>query len=200
MKSPAISNLANCMMLLAVLLAMAGCGLLAKGKRTKMGFLPPPATPVPGATPPPFAAQDKKFLKTAAGVFAYERRVGSLARQYGNSDEARNLGNAMDLEMTLAAESLKALAASKLQPPDAGGGWGHGGAERLASQRGGDFDRKFYEELKQSGPEAYAAFDAAFREVVDETVKEFAKNWYPILRNYPREAIKLEKQLDKKRK
>jgi hypothetical protein len=120
---------------------------------TKMGAPPGRAvTPAPGSTPPPFAAQDKKFLNTAALIFAYERRLGSLARQYGNSDEARNLGSLMETEMALAEESLKALAVSKQQKIDAGAGWGHGGLERLASQRGGDFDRKFYEEVKLVQP------------------------------------------------
>jgi len=200
MKFPALLNHANCLILTTVLLTTAGCGLLAKGKRTKMGTPPPAATPVPGATPPPFAAQDKQFLNDAARIFAYERRLGSLATQYGVSDDARNLGNLMETEMALAGENLKVLAASKQQPLDAATGWGHGGLERLASQRGSDFDRRFCEEVKLSGPEGYGVFDEAFRKVVDANIKEFAKNWYPILRNYPREAVKLEMQLNKKRK
>jgi hypothetical protein len=200
MKSPALPNLATCLILTAVLLATPGCGLFGKRRHTQMGTPPPTVTPAPGTTPPPFAAQDKKFLNTAFRFFAYERRLGSLARQYGNSDDARNLGNLMESEMGLAGESLKALALLKLQPTEASGGWGNGGLERLANQKGGEFDRKFYEEVKLSSPEGYAAFDTSFREVVDPAVKEFAKNWYPVLRNYPREAIRLEKKLDKKRK
>jgi len=200
MKFPALPNLANCMILTTVLLAMAGCGWFPKSRHFKMGTPPPPVTPAPGSTPPPFAAQDKKFLDTASVIFAYERKLGSLARQYGNSDEARNLGSLMETEMALAGDNLNALAVSKLQKIDAVAGWGHGGLERLASQRGAGFDRKFYEEVKLSSPEAYGVFDEAFRAVVEPGIKEFAKNWYPVLRNYPREAIKLEMQLDKKRK
>jgi hypothetical protein len=200
MKIPALLNHANCLTLTMALLTTAGCGLLAKGKRTAMGTPPPAATPVPGSTPLPFAAQDKQFLNDASRIFAYERRLGSLATQYGVSDDARNLGNLMETEMALAGENLKVLAASKQQQADGGAGWGRGGLERLASQRGSDFDRRFYEEVKLSGPEGYGVFDEAFRKVVDANIKEFAKNWYPILRNYPREAIKLETQLARKRK
>ena len=200
MKSPAIPILANRLILTAVLLAVVGCGWLPKRERTRMGTPPPVATPVPGSTPAPFAAEDKKILNTASHIFAYESRLGSLARQYGNSDDARNLGGLMESEMSLAAQDLKVLVKAKEQTIDTGEGWGYGGVERLASQKGGDFDRKFYEELKLSGPEAYGAFDQAFREAVDLGVKEFVRNWYPVLRNYPREAIKLEMKLNKKRK
>jgi hypothetical protein len=205
MKFPTYPNLAQRVTFAAALLAMAGCSFLGKREHTHIGSLPPPATPVPpvpgapGATPPPFPVQDKKFLNNAARIFAYERRLGAVARQYGNSDDARNLGSLMEAEMALAAVNLKALADARQQTLDSGG-WGHGGAERLASQRGGDFDRKFYEEVKLSSPEAYGVFDEAFRVIADGGIKEFAKNWYPILRNYPREAIKLEMQRDKKHK
>ena len=200
MKFPAIPNLANCMIITAVLLTTAGCGILFNKTPTRIGTPPPVATPAPGSTPLPFAPQDKKFLNTASRIFAYERRLGALARQYGNSEEARNLGALMETEMGLAGTNLKVLADSKQQQIDGGAGWGHGGLERLTSQRGGDFDRRFYEEVKLSAPEAYGVFDEAFREVVDAGVKEFARNWYPVLRNYPREAIRLQIQLDKKRR
>jgi hypothetical protein len=198
MKFPAIPILAHRMILTAALLAVAGCGWLPKRERTTMGTPPPVATPVPGSTPVPFAVGDKKILNTASHIFAFESRLGSLARQYGNSDDARNLGGLMESEMGLAAQDLKVLVKAKEQTIDTGEGWGYGGVERLASQKGGDFDRKFYEELKLSGPEAYGAFDQAFREAVDLGVKDFVRNWYPVLRNYPREAIKLEMKLNKK--
>jgi hypothetical protein len=54
--------------------------------------------------------------------------------------------------------------------------------------------------VKLSSPDGYGAFDQAFRTGVDVEIKDFAKNWYPVLRNYPREAIKLEMQLDRQRK
>jgi hypothetical protein len=178
MKFPVFPNLANVMMLAAALLATAGCGLFAKREPTRLGSMPPVATPVPGATPPPLGASEKGFFNTAFRIIAYERKLGSLARQYGNSDDARNLGGLMETEMALAAENLKALAASKKLPQiDSGAGWGHGGSERLASQRGGEFDRKFYEEVKLSGKEAYGEFDQAFQAMVDIEVREFAKNW-----------------------
>jgi hypothetical protein len=206
MKSPALPNLVHCMILMTLLLTTAGCEWLPKRHRNRAGAAHPVAAPTPaatlppGSTPPPMAARDKKFLNAASRIFAYERRLGALARQYGNSDDAQNLGNVMETEMALAGENLKALAVSKQQPIDAGAGGRPGGLEQLATQRGGDFDRKFYEEVKLSGPEGYGEFDRAFREVTDGEVKDFAKNWYPVLRNYPREAIKLEIQLSKKRK
>jgi predicted outer membrane protein len=199
MKFPALSILAHRMILTAVLLAMAGCGW-PKRQRTHFGTPPPPATPVPGSTPPPFAAEDKKFFNTAYRVFVYERKLGSLGKQYANSDDARNLAGLMETEMGLAIQDLKTLVDSKKQTMDASEGWGHSGLERLANQKGGDFDRKFYEEVKLSSSDAYIAFDQAFRVTVDAGVKEFAKNWYPILRNYPREAIRLETLLNKKHK
>jgi len=194
------------MILASALLITIGCGWAPKQHHHRVGAAPPvvtpppAATPAPGSTPPPFPAKDKKFLDNAAGIFAYERAMGSIARQYGNSEEARNLGSLMETEMALAEENLKALAVSTKQPLDPRVGWGHGDPQRLASQRGADFDRKFYEEVKFSGSDGYRLFDHAFREVVTGGIKDFAKNWYPILRNYPREAIKLETQLEKKRK
>jgi hypothetical protein len=156
--------------------------------------LPPGATPLP---PPP---KDRIFLNAAFRIFAFERKLGSLARQYGNSDEARNLGAVMETEMALAEERLKTVPFSRQQKIDAGAGWGHGGLEQFSSLKGGDFDLRFYEEVKSSSPEGYGVFDKAFLEVTDPELREFAKNWYPVLRNYPREAIRLEIQLKKKRK
>jgi Domain of unknown function (DUF4142) len=214
MKSPALPNLANCTILTIVLLTISGCGWVTKSHHHRVGAPPPMVAPAPSGTPapvvplppgvtptpPPFPAKDKKFLNTAARIVNYERRLGSLARQYGNSDDARNLGGLMETEMALAEERLKALTVSKKQQIDSGAGWGHGGLEQLSSLKGGDFDRRFCEEVKASSPEGYGVFDQAFREVVDPDIKDFAKNWYPVLRNYPREALKLEKQLDKKKK
>jgi predicted outer membrane protein len=196
------------MILTVALLAAAGCGLIPRSHHHRVGaalvaVAAPVATPMPlppGATPLPPPPQNRKFVNAASRILAYERKLGSLARQYGNSDEARNLGGVMETEMALAEERLKALAISREEKTDAGGGWGHGGLEQLSSLKGGDFDLRFYEVVKSSGPEGYGAFDRAFREVTDADLKEFAKNWYPVLRDYPREAIKLEAQLKKKRK
>ena len=102
--------------------------------------------------------------------------------------------------MALAEENLKVLAISTKQQLDTRGGWGQGDPERLASKRGADFDREFYEEVKLSSSDGYRIFDQAFREIEDAQIREFAKNWYPIMRNYPRDAIRLEKELGKKRK
>jgi hypothetical protein len=206
------------MILTTVLLAAAGCKLIPRRDKSGIHNSPPvrtptpppvtpsPMTPAPGSpsaargtpTPRPFPVQDQKFLDTASRIFAYQRKLGSLGKQYGNTDEARNLGSLMETEMALGGDNLKTLATYKKRQIGAGAGWGNGGLERLASERGEGFDRKFYEEVKQSGSESYAEFDRAFRAVTDSDVRDFARNWYPVLRNYPREAIKLELKLDKK--
>ena len=188
-----------CVLAIAIF-ATAGCGILTRRSRTQVGKLPV-ATPDPTATPVPFSIEDKKFLSTASQIFAYHRRLGALARQYGNSEAARGYGEQMEVEMGLAQDSLKVLADSKEQKiTNEMGAWGKGGLGRVDRPGSQGFDRAFYEELKRSGTQAYEVFDREFRAVVDGEVKEFVKRWYPVLRDFPREAIKEETQMDKGRR
>lgn len=203
MKFPAFPTLARCSLLALLTWATFGCAFLAKREHTQIGKptpVPTPVPPVPGATPPPFPVEDRKFLTIASEAIAFHKRLGAMARQYGHSDEVRNLGADIEGQMNLAQEALKVLATTKTQPVGTEvGNWGRGGLGRLARPGSEGFDHEFYEVLKQSGTLAFEDFDHFFRTMTDQQIKEFARNWYPIFRDYPRVAIKAEAPPVKKR-
>ena len=156
-----------------------------------------PATALPAITPPAagtkLAADDAKFLEIAAKSGIAEIQDGNLASQKGQSDDVKELAKKIVADHNAANNQLKELASSygvtlptNPADPDL---LEH---QRLSTLHGVDFDKAYVEDEVKDHQSAIELFEKESTSGQDPTLKQFASNVLPILKDHLKAAKALQ--------
>jgi putative membrane protein len=142
------------------------------------------------------ATTDAGFVEHAAHDSAAEIELGALAREKASDPAVRDYGDRLVRDHRTAGVELQALAARKGWQVPAQPDPQHAATrDRLAGLSGGEFDRRFTEEMVKDHQKAISDFERAAQTANDPDLRDWAQKTLPVLREHQRIAQDLSQRL-----
>jgi len=131
------------------------------------------------------ASADAKFIKSAAEGGMAEVQFGQLAQQKASSQEVKDFGQRMVTDHTKANDKLKDIASKEgVTLPAELGMKDRALYKRLSGLSGADFDRAYMDAMVKDHKEDIAEFQKESDSGKDQSVKQFATDTLPTLREH----------------
>jgi len=152
---------------------------------------------LPAITPPPAGTKlnddDAKFLDTVALTGLSEIQDGNLASKKGHSDDVKELAKKITADHIAANNQAKELASSyKVKLPTNVADSDILEHQRLSGLHGTDFDKAYVEDEVKDQQTAIELFQKESNSGQDPTLKQFASNVLPILKDHLKAAQALQ--------
>ena len=169
---------------IAVIALVAGCQSGGEGPND-------PQSPVARTMP-----VDRTFVADAASGGLLEIQTGQLAANNASRDELKQFGQMMVADHTKANARLKAAAAKDgITVPDKRLPADQKTVDRLASLRGGEFDREYARVALDSHEKSVASFEQEAKQGKRPALKAFAAETLPTLRQHLDHARALQQKV-----
>lgn len=139
------------------------------------------------------SASDQKFIKEAAEGGMAEVELGRLAVQKASSEDVKRFGQRMVDDHTKANTNLKGVAASLgVDLPQHLNAKDEATKERLSLLSGDQFDKAYMRDMVKDHKADVAAFRTESSTGRDASIKSFATQTLPILRDHLKNAENIE--------
>lgn len=128
---------------------------------------------------------DQTFVQKAAAGGLAEVQLGQLASAQGGSPTVRQFGQRMIQDHTLANQQLEAAAQqAKISVPQSIDAKHAAVAEQLTAEKGAAFDLSYAQQMVQDHRQTVALFERAAAEAADPTLRQYAQQQLPTLREH----------------
>ncbi|HKV78179.1 MAG TPA: DUF4142 domain-containing protein [Candidatus Sulfotelmatobacter sp.] len=135
---------------------------------------------------------DTAFVKKAARGGLAEVELGQLAVQKASSEEVKKFGQRMVDDHSKANDQLKQVAAQEhIDLPQAPSAKDKATKARLEKLSGEQFDKAYMSDMVKDHQKDVAEFEHESKTAKDPTVKSFAQQTLPTLRQHLKEAEKI---------
>ena len=140
--------------------------------------------------------QDSKFASDAASGGATEVKLGHLAQENGSSNTVKEFGRRMETDHTKAGDELKQAASqSNISLPSGMTTEDQSTYNRLSKLHGAAFDRAYAQAMVKDHEKDVAEFEKESRRGQDQSIKSFAQQTLPTLKEHLRLAREMEKSV-----
>jgi putative membrane protein len=140
------------------------------------------------------AKPDERFVRDAGSGGMAEVKLGQLAQEKGSNEAVKNFGKRMVEDHRKAAEDLKAAASqSGVTVPTKINARDEATYNRLSRMSGAAFDREYAKEMVTDHAHDVAEFRKEAVSGKDASIKEFASQTLPTLRDHLKQAREMEK-------
>ena len=140
------------------------------------------------------SSSDSKFASEAASGGMTEVKLGELAQQNGASSSVKDFGRRMETDHTKAEDNLKQAAEkAKISLPTSMSAEDRATYDRLSKLHGAAFDRAYAQTMVKDHEQDIAAFEKESRVGKDQTIKSFAQQTLPTLKEHLHLARQMEK-------
>lgn len=138
------------------------------------------------------ATSDATFLKKAAEGGLAEVELGQLATQKASSEEVKKFGQRMVDDHTKANDQLKQVAAEKhIDLPQQPNAKDRATKARLERLSGEQFDKAYMDDMVKDHQNDVAEFQRESKMAKDASVKSFAQQTLPTLKDHLKQAEKI---------
>jgi putative membrane protein len=139
---------------------------------------------------------ERQFLMEAAQDSRKEVELGNLAKERGSSSEVKEFGERMVEDHNKALEKLKTTASEvNVTLPDDLQAKNKSTVDRFAKMSGDEFDKAYMKHMVQDHKKAVNKFDKTSKKAQNESVKNYASETLPVLREHLEEAQKIQMQV-----
>ena len=140
------------------------------------------------------SSSDSKFASEAASGGMTEVKLGELAQQNGASTAVKDFGRRMETDHSKADDNLKQAAEkAKISLPTNMSAEDQATYDRLSKLHGAAFDRAYAQTMVKDHEQDIAAFEKESRAGKDQTIKSFAQETLPTLKEHLHLARQMEK-------
>lgn len=143
------------------------------------------------------AANDQKFLTSAAEAQLVQIRLGQLAQKKGNSADVKKMGKMMEESHTKSLSELRTLSKSKsITLPTKASTASNDDYDDLSVKSGKDFDKAYSKMMVKHHEEAIELYEKAIEDANDAEVKSWASKQLTELKAHLNHAKDCQKKVN----